>query len=42
MSVPIRLLAFAIGLLAVFVVGLALGASVGPDPTPPVHVETHR
>ncbi len=39
MSVPTRLVAFAIGLLAVFALGLTLGATFGPDPASPPPVE---
>lgn len=35
MSVPARLVAFGIGLLVVFALGLTLGATFGPDPARP-------
>lgn len=44
MNVPVKLAAFAVGLVACFAVGLGIGAAVGPiddGASQPTHVGTH-
>lgn len=42
MNVPTRLVAFGVGLLAIFALGLAIGAAAGPEPASSPPVEMHR
>lgn len=42
MNVPTRLALFGLGLLAIFALGLTLGATFGPAPAAPAPVQIHH